>query len=100
MNNSIQAVAKMMIRAGEEGCGVIWLYQPQTGRRKTKERERRLKKTKYGLVMPVDSAANYISLARSLWLYSNTSLIWWSDFQQSLTTQNTSEILELYFTNL
>ena len=39
---------------------------------------------KYGLVMPVDSAANYISLARSLWLYSNTSLIWWSDFQQSL----------------
>lgn len=39
---------------------------------------------KYSLVMPVDSVANYISLARNLWLHSNTPLIWWLDFQQSL----------------
>lgn len=39
---------------------------------------------KYSLVMPVDSVANYKFLARSLWLYSDTPLIWWSDFHQSL----------------
>lgn len=57
--------------------------------RENKRQGKEIKETKYSVVMPVDSVANYKSLARRLWLYSNTLLLWWSDFQQPfpLTTQ-------------
>lgn len=84
MNNSIQAVAKMMIRVGERKI-IDHLALSATNREeKNKREEKEIKEAKYSLVMPTDSVANYKCLARSLWLYSNSALLWRSDFQQYL----------------
>lgn len=74
----------MMIRVGEREI-IDHLALSVTNREEENKREEKeIKEMKYSLVMPVDSVVNYKSLARSLWLYSDTPLIWWSDFQQSL----------------
>lgn len=74
----------MMIRVGEREI-IDHLALSVTNREEENKREEKeIKETKYSLVMPVDSVANYTSLARSLWSYSNAPLIWCSDFQQSL----------------
>jgi hypothetical protein len=65
----------MMIRAGERKI-IDHLTLSATNREEeNKEEEKEIKETKYSLVMPADSVANYKSLARSLWLYSNTPVI-------------------------
>lgn len=50
--------------------------------------------------MPTDSVANYKSLAKNLWLYINTLLLWWSDFSAIFVTQNISEILNYIYQNI
>lgn len=74
----------MMIRVGESEIIDHLTLSVTSREEENKREEKEIKGTKYRLVMPVDSVANYKSLARSLWLDSSTPLLRWSGFQKSL----------------